>query len=260
MIVTREWLGQWRTPRGSWRKRQLEVLGVAWPTPKDWIRSVEGKEINDSDARLFEKRSGKTQHEVKAAADRKAMVDAVDDGLGVPFVEGVFFMGNPVDASKVPVRRSRIEKPEKPEKTFDAMTLVEKGMNEAIEKKLIKSGVHGDIAAKAIQVCHYAHRMKRSSASFGGFNRLRLATLAQLCDSLSKTSAFSWGWTIIKGKNVLFLVTPHGTVCWQSYHRFVGPDFKGPIPRWLLNTPIIVQWVEEILSWEDALTTRSRNR
>lgn len=257
MIVTREWLGQWRTPRGSWRKRQLEVLGVAWPTPRDWMRQVEGKEISEEDARLFEKRSGRTQHEVRAAAKTKAMVDAVDDGLGVPFVEGVFFIRMPVEQGKQ--SPPRIER-EKLVKAFDAMTIVIGGLDERLEQKLIKSGIHGEVAAKAIQACHFAHRMKQSSAAFGGFNRMRLSKLSDLCFCLARTSAFNWGWTIVKEKNVLFLDTPHGIACWQSYHRFQGPDYKSAVPRFLMNTPVIVQWVEQILAWEDNLSTRSRNR
>ena len=47
MTLTREILMQYRTPKGLWRKVQLEALGLGWPPEKGWIERVIGKELTD---------------------------------------------------------------------------------------------------------------------------------------------------------------------------------------------------------------------
>jgi hypothetical protein len=55
MIITNEFLDENKTPNGSWRKKQLELIGISWPPQKGWKKEVIGKEISDEEAILFSK-------------------------------------------------------------------------------------------------------------------------------------------------------------------------------------------------------------
>lgn len=54
MVVTEEWLMANRTKAGSWRRSQLEILGISWPAKKGWIKRVEGLVISDEKGIQFE--------------------------------------------------------------------------------------------------------------------------------------------------------------------------------------------------------------
>lgn len=47
MQLTLEILMQYRTPKGLWRKVQLQALGLSWPPPHGWIKQVVGMELSD---------------------------------------------------------------------------------------------------------------------------------------------------------------------------------------------------------------------
>ena len=47
MKLTLEILMQYRTPKGLWRKVQLQALGLSWPPPHGWIKQVVGMELSD---------------------------------------------------------------------------------------------------------------------------------------------------------------------------------------------------------------------
>lgn len=52
MILTHEILENSRSPRGGWNRKQLEILGVAWPPLKGWKRKLIG---TDLEAEKFDK-------------------------------------------------------------------------------------------------------------------------------------------------------------------------------------------------------------
>jgi len=53
-IVTRNWIFDNRTARGSWNKPQIEALGLTWPPKEGWIDKLDGTAISNSSARQFE--------------------------------------------------------------------------------------------------------------------------------------------------------------------------------------------------------------
>lgn len=53
MIITKQFLEDNRTPKGSFTKQQLKCLGVKWPPKSGWMKRVEGQEISDSDKQSF---------------------------------------------------------------------------------------------------------------------------------------------------------------------------------------------------------------
>jgi hypothetical protein len=58
-IITREWIFNNRTAKGSWTKAQIEALGIKYPATKGWTYDVEGKCITEENAYLFESGSVK---------------------------------------------------------------------------------------------------------------------------------------------------------------------------------------------------------
>ena len=54
MLVTLWWLDANRTPRGGWTKKQLAALGVDWPPAPGWRARVDGTNISDEAAAVFE--------------------------------------------------------------------------------------------------------------------------------------------------------------------------------------------------------------
>lgn len=60
MIVTDELLGHGKSDRGGLNRKQFEILGVAWPPPRDWKKSIVGiLEITEKKAEQFVKLNGK---------------------------------------------------------------------------------------------------------------------------------------------------------------------------------------------------------
>jgi hypothetical protein len=53
-VVTKEWLHAHKTLRGGWTEKQLAVIGVNWPPPKDWQWWVAGMTISDERRAEFE--------------------------------------------------------------------------------------------------------------------------------------------------------------------------------------------------------------
>lgn len=56
MKLTHELIMQYRTPKGGWRKAQIEALGLTWPPQKGWVKEVVGMELTD---RQFHQFTGK---------------------------------------------------------------------------------------------------------------------------------------------------------------------------------------------------------
>jgi hypothetical protein len=52
-IITRELIFSGRSDAGGWNRKQLEVLGIAWPPRHGWIDRLCGREISDSAAAEF---------------------------------------------------------------------------------------------------------------------------------------------------------------------------------------------------------------
>jgi len=47
MKLTREDIEKGRSLNGGWSQKQLELLGVGWPLPKGWARSLVGMEVDE---------------------------------------------------------------------------------------------------------------------------------------------------------------------------------------------------------------------
>lgn len=58
MILTHEILENSRSPRGGWNRKQLELLGVAWPPVKGWKRKLIGTDMDDAKFAELMKLSG----------------------------------------------------------------------------------------------------------------------------------------------------------------------------------------------------------
>ena len=56
MKITKDWIQNNKTKGGGWTRAQLVAIGVTWPPPKDWIRQVIGKTINQDNQAAFERR------------------------------------------------------------------------------------------------------------------------------------------------------------------------------------------------------------
>lgn len=53
MIVTKQLILDGRSRNGGWSRKQVLILGLAWPLTHGWMKRVIGNPISDSDARLF---------------------------------------------------------------------------------------------------------------------------------------------------------------------------------------------------------------
>jgi hypothetical protein len=284
--ITEEWIETYTTAGGAGINRsQVAAIGEAWPAQKGWKNRLVGKLITEGQRELFESMKGRkinkrgeitlgrpeqadgrmellgmehsTLRKPKQPKEFKSVPkvfdESYDDGLGVPFEEGKFFMGKRVEsvATVNPM-------PSTKGKSVNAIEFLNIGLPTAIEKKLDAAGVNGEVAGLAIKVCHLASLM--SDYPIGHHlwmyhNRQRMEQLRKLSECLLLSDAFDWGWANPNGKTAMILVTPHGVACWQSSTRFAGPVYDGSIPKKFSNAPIIVKWVEEILSWENALAS-----
>lgn len=56
--ITKKYILDNRTNRGSWTEPQLVALGAGWPPRKGWMRRVLGNPISDENARIFESKIG----------------------------------------------------------------------------------------------------------------------------------------------------------------------------------------------------------
>jgi hypothetical protein len=269
MKITAEWLESNATGGVGFTKQQMLAIGGTYPLQKGWKSRLIGKEITEEQKAKFEsmkglrvtklgevvpcKKRGAERERVRNSAKAKVFDESYDDGLGLPFEEGVFFMGKRVEAGStvnpMPATKG------KPINAFEFLNI---GLPTAIEKKLDAAGVNGEVAGLAMKVCHFASLM--SDYPIGHHlwmyhNRQRVEQLKKLCDCLLLSDAFNWGWASVNGKSALFLVTPHGIACWQSGTKFAGPKYTGVIPKKFSNAPVIAKWVQEILAWENAIAS-----
>lgn len=53
MKLTRQFIMDNRTLKGSWTRPQIEVLGIEWPPRQGWIDTVIGKELTAQQVRIF---------------------------------------------------------------------------------------------------------------------------------------------------------------------------------------------------------------
>ena len=54
VVITKEYLNKHKTAKGAYTRRQLSVLGVKWPPPKNWKRLITGLVLSQSQADEFE--------------------------------------------------------------------------------------------------------------------------------------------------------------------------------------------------------------
>ena len=54
ILITKKFIMDSRTAQGSWTKKQIEALGLSWPTAKGWIKTLTGSYITQEQARAFE--------------------------------------------------------------------------------------------------------------------------------------------------------------------------------------------------------------
>lgn len=60
MLVTNEFLEKGRSDSGGYNRKQLELLGVAWPPLKGWKKAIIGTNIGDDVAEMFISLTGRT--------------------------------------------------------------------------------------------------------------------------------------------------------------------------------------------------------
>lgn len=54
MKITNEWIRANTTRNGGYTKKQLELVGVAWPPITGWKKEISGREIDEAVAAEFE--------------------------------------------------------------------------------------------------------------------------------------------------------------------------------------------------------------
>lgn len=52
--ITKDWLLEHRTPRGSWNYKQLKSINIDVPPASGWMDKVDGTEITDKQREQFE--------------------------------------------------------------------------------------------------------------------------------------------------------------------------------------------------------------
>ena len=67
MKVTRQFIMDNRTPRGSWTQAQIEALGIVWPPRAGWIDGVIGQELTETQVRQFQNTTTKKQAKAGSA-------------------------------------------------------------------------------------------------------------------------------------------------------------------------------------------------
>ena len=58
MILTERYIKEHATAKGGWTKKQIEALGLSWPTEKGWIERLIGTEISETQRLAFEDGKG----------------------------------------------------------------------------------------------------------------------------------------------------------------------------------------------------------
>lgn len=53
MKLTRQFIMEHRTLKGSWTRSQIEALGIEWPPRQGWIDTAIGKEIGNQQVLIF---------------------------------------------------------------------------------------------------------------------------------------------------------------------------------------------------------------
>ena len=54
MIITKDYLDRNKTTKGAYTRRQLSILGIAWPPIKGWKSLILGKVLTSDEANEFE--------------------------------------------------------------------------------------------------------------------------------------------------------------------------------------------------------------
>ena len=65
MKITRELLFDNRTPKGAWRKMQIEALGLPWPLVEGWIDRAVGKYVTEDQVSEFIRNREKQPDQLK---------------------------------------------------------------------------------------------------------------------------------------------------------------------------------------------------
>ncbi len=52
-VITEHDLNSGKSKRGGWSRKQLALLGVAWPPAKGWKESLLGKTVSERNLRRF---------------------------------------------------------------------------------------------------------------------------------------------------------------------------------------------------------------
>ncbi len=54
VLITKDYIMNNRTKKGSWTRKQIQALGIEWPPRAGWINDVTGSYITQEKARQFE--------------------------------------------------------------------------------------------------------------------------------------------------------------------------------------------------------------
>lgn len=58
--ITKAWLIENKTPKGGWKRKQVEAIGLRWPLVSGWQDRMAGVLITDAQRRAFESFGGCT--------------------------------------------------------------------------------------------------------------------------------------------------------------------------------------------------------
>ena len=81
-MITKDWLHSHKTRAGAWNRKQIEALGLKWPTGKGWQRDLIGSTITEAARLTFEGASNtKPSQPPVSLTALQARIDRLERGL-----------------------------------------------------------------------------------------------------------------------------------------------------------------------------------
>ena len=82
-IVTKEWIMNHQTDKGSWNAKQLKCLGIDWPAKKGWIGRIVGQDIHPLMKARFEIQAGEPSADKINVQDHERRIKELERQLSV---------------------------------------------------------------------------------------------------------------------------------------------------------------------------------
>lgn len=83
MIITKDWIMDNQTNKGSWNAKQLNAIGISWPPPKGWIGRSIGMEICDTTKERFEQLAREPAKDKINVQDQERRIKALEHKLSI---------------------------------------------------------------------------------------------------------------------------------------------------------------------------------